>query len=327
MTNEHSTSLLSVKRRYPELAKNGANLLAQCSYMDLIWRLSKSKYVTYAALKGGQSLNAWEQRYYRCSNGLDIQLLCENRNVQPKELLWAITNNDSASLFGIKYELNDHRMKSVRNGYTGYNKFKVRAILGCTIVNLTVTVWNSPLETFWADYLPYPSMIKLDEPVSVLVTKKEAMLADKLSLLIEFGCENRNLKHYYDISFIARSYSIDRRNLVEALWLALCQRQSMGYLMRPDCYWEPSFSLTFAQKESSKNIWHKFRNSQPLDPEIPQHFSSVIEETKAFAIPLFKQVKELYHYKFPYYEKAPALDSSLNVMPPPLDGPEHHSPM
>lgn len=296
MLGSQDISLDNVIREYPELCRENNNHRKQYCISDIIYRLSKSKYKNCLALKGSLSFNAWNKRLTRFSNDLDLQLLYKKRYIDPMSILHSITKDSIVTPYNVNYKMDNLVEMPVHNGYTSYSKFRLYAEVEGTRFPILITVWDPLLEEFWPDYLQYPTMLDIGEESSIFVTKKENMLADKLSILVEFGRDHTRVKDFYDISCITQFPSVNDDEVISAYWRALAQRQSLGYLMRGDDYWEPVLTETFATPARDR-AWKSFRNSQPLETDLPENFSTVLQSVRSYVSKYLSAAQGM-HYSF-----------------------------
>lgn len=317
-THQSPTSpLKAIKRRYRALDTRNNLAVATLGSSILISQLSHSKYVRCLELKGSLALNAWSQDLVRCSKGPDFQLVYLPKRENLQQIVKGIIHGRLSDDLGVKFRINEP--KEGQTSYVGYNAFTVfqlTLVLGSLRQSLPVTIWHPMLENSWPDDLEYPDCLNTGQVTKILVTQKEDMLADKLAILLEYGHDNSALKHYYDIYALAKLHDIDPPIVSEKLWRNLHQRQSTGYLMRADRYWEPSLLPTFADSGDNRTTWAKFRESQPLDPDIPTKFSEVIREVKAFGLPILDAVKRK-HHGYPHYPKYTQKHDRVSIPRPP----------
>ncbi len=121
----------------------------------------------------------------------------------------------------------------------------------------------------------YPTLLDFPAPV-LRAYPREAVVAEKLEALTTLGLLNSRMKDYYDVALLAKLYSFNGQDLVDAI-LATFQRR--GTRIEP----EPvGLTDAFASDPARGAQWRAFLRRSRF-PEEPGALPPLVSEVRRFA--------------------------------------------
>lgn len=216
----HTTDIgVKLAARSNSIARNrGVNtatfqsLLAREQLLAAIGRVTEPGTV---ALKGSalvlldDAISGW----VRPSSDLDLQV--QARDVTDLREILDRAAAEVASV-GIRIEFGKRRPLWKPDGSTGGEKVAVMAFLGRTRVAFEIDCWVGGQRTPGMRFRAVGSVLPGLPGLRMLAYPFEAMIADKLHAIAQFGSENTRIKDFYDLWHLGR-HEIDRRLLAECV--------------------------------------------------------------------------------------------------------------
>ncbi|WP_279482221.1 nucleotidyl transferase AbiEii/AbiGii toxin family protein [Aureimonas sp. SK2] len=178
---------------------------------------------------------------------------------------------------GIRLEFGARKTLWRPDGEPGGEKVRVVAWLGRTRVNFEVDCWVGGERSPGMRLVERPSMLPGLPAVKMLTYPLEAMAADKLHAIVQFGSANTRIKDYYDLLCLSRA-DLDMR------LLSVCIQTTFANNCRPI----PSTPLTLPglSREyalANQDAWIKLLVDAGRVDAAPAAFPYVVATVRAFA--------------------------------------------
>jgi hypothetical protein len=133
-------------------------------------------------------------------------------------------------------------------------------------------VTPEPIET------EYPTLLDMPAP-KVLAYPRETVVAEKLEAIVDLGMDNSRMKDYFDLWFIATTYTDDRATMVEAVRRTFERRQQPVPAGIPI-----GLTQDFARDPSKLRQWKAFQGRVGMPTLVLEELVSIVRE---FAMPVF----------------------------------------
>ncbi|HIL57142.1 MAG TPA: nucleotidyl transferase AbiEii/AbiGii toxin family protein, partial [Rhodothermales bacterium] len=131
------------------------------------------------------------------------------------------------------------------------------------------------------EYVTLPSLLDFDSP-RVRAYPRETAIAEKLQAMVALGIANSRMKDYYDVWFLARTFTFNGETLARAFERTFERRQMHVPTDLPTAL-SPGFSQDGAKNRQWRAFLAKGRlNAPTLEP--------VVEHLVAFAYPPLQAV-------------------------------------
>ena len=236
-------------------------------------------------LKGALLLRVWADQPYRATRDLDLLRRGDSsfdgirRDVEA--ICAAPVERD-----GVVFDPSALSMEATR-AEDEYAGVRVSLPVQCGTAKLVLqidmgvgdSVWPPPSTETYPPLLDFP-------PPEVLSYPKEAVVAEKLEALVVLGDRNSRIKDFFDLRYLALTFSFDRRTLTEAL-KGTFQRRGTPIPTEPPigltaAYWEnpsrPAQVRAFARRSGLEL------------PDLPS--SEFAELLAAFLLPVLEDLSQ-----------------------------------
>ena len=253
-----------------------------------VYRLSISEYVDRFTLKGGIFLYAlFGGEFSRATRDIDLLAMNLPNTIEDIktvfEKIFSIDCDDA-----LQYDLCTLEVKNITEfkEYHGVN-VSVIAYLDKTKVPISIDIG-------FGDVV-YPSRVKMEFPVLLSMEAPEiyaysisSVISEKFEAIVSLGDANSRYKDFYDIYFLADSYSLDGTELKEAI-KATFEHRKTGF---SDIF---AFTDDFITSEIHQRRWHAFTKKKKtlLNVELLE----VIDVIKAVLLPIVESIRDNKEYR------------------------------
>lgn len=184
---------------------------------------------------------------------------------------------DELAALGIRLECTARRPLWKQDGAPGGEKLRYKAWLGKTRVDFELDAWVGGERSPGMRFVEKVSMLPGMPPLRMTAYPLEAMAADKLHALVQFGSANTRLKDFYDLLYLSRT-DLDMR------LLSRCIATTFRNNSRPI----PSTPLTLPglSREyalANQGAWTKLLADAGRADAAPAAFPHVVAAVRAFA--------------------------------------------
>ena len=243
-----------------------------------LYRLAQSKHSEQFILKGAMLLNVWMDRSHRPTRDLDFAGYGE---ASPERLITLFQEicQVEVEADGLQYDIDSIQMSEIREDqeYQG-QRVRLIAYLETARISVQIDIGFGDIVTPEAEEISYPTL--LDSPVPrILAYPPETVISEKLQAMVALGMLNSRMKDFYDLQMIARLFTFDGSELVEAIRATFNRRRTEIPESAPVALTEE-----FSMDRDKVTQWKAFLTRSGLENtavDLPQ----TIEELRLFLIP------------------------------------------
>ena len=250
-------------------------LLQRYGAERFLHRLGESPYRERFVLKGAMLLALWGEATYRPTRDLDFTGCGSS---QPDDIRATICNVCALPVAddGVVFNCEALTIEPIR-GQDEYDG--LRAGFGATLDGARIrmrvdigfgdAIQPSPIDAH------YPVLLDAPRP-RIRVYPREAVVAEKLHAMVNYGEGNSRFKDFYDLHALAQHFEFDGECLVHAIG-ATFERRRTPIPQEPPVALTPRFYTDAVRAER----WEIYRNRNDL-PAAPQDFAVVGERLRLF---------------------------------------------
>lgn len=218
----------SVRSRLLALAKardeDFTFVLTRYGLERLLYRLGRSPYAGDFVLKGAMLFPLWSGNPHRSTIDLDLLGFGTpdvDRLVHVFREVLAIPVSDGIEFLPDTVKAAPIREDAVYDGV----RVIIEARLTAARIHLQVDVGFGDAVSPPPREIAYPTL--LDSPAPVLrAYPREAVVAEKLHAMVDLGLANSRMKDFFDISFLATTFSFDGPALAESVRSTFSRRET-----------------------------------------------------------------------------------------------------
>ena len=262
MTSEPGKNLAaSIRARLLRLAQDKGEdyqrVLGRYAIERFLYRLGRSPYRDRFALKGATLFTLWTGQSHRPTKDLDLLGWGSSAISDVEATIRAICGVqdedgilfDSKSVEGAKIQEDDE--------YEGV-RIKLNTHLAGARIPLQIDIGFGDAVYPEPELASFPVLLPMDAPL-IRAYPREASIAEKLHAMVELDIRNSRMKDFYDIWFIASTWTFDMASLRKAIIASFGRRR----LSVPETV---PFALTkdFLNDTQKKQQWNAFVSR--LDP-------------------------------------------------------------
>ena len=272
----------SVNARLLEIARKNREdnnyVLIRYGVERFLYRLANSFYRDKLILKGAMSFRVWSDLDHRRTRDADFLGFGDDDAVKIEQMINVIINTEVEE-DGLVFYPDTIRVNDIKEGDLYHGKrVHFLAKLGNSRVPLQIDIGFGDKVTPEAKIEKFPPLLDMTPP-KIRVYPKESVIAEKYEAIVKRGMFNSRLKDYFDLMFIADTYSFDFELLQSAVLNTFRQRETDVPASVP-----VGLSNEFAYDSNVQGRWKGFLRKTGLEiyPDIPD----VIENLRLFLIPL-----------------------------------------
>ena len=276
----------SVRARLLTLAKERKEdynlVLTRYALERFLYRLSHSEHRSELILKGAMLFQVWSQTPHRATRDLDLLASGDVSIEGIKAKISAICAVEAPE-DGLVFDLSDLGIGDIRddNRYGGV-RGKFIAQLGSAKIALQLDFGIGDAITPAAAETEYPTLLKMAAP-HVLAYPRETVVAEKLEAIVDLGMANSRMKDYFDLWFIATSFTDDPEIMALAVRNTFERRQQAI----PDDV-PPGLLSEFANDPAKEVQWTAFIRTT-IGALVP--LEDAVSLIRGFAMPLFRAAR------------------------------------
>ena len=262
-------------QRSRETGDDFQRLLQRYGAERFLHRLGESPCRERLVLKGGMLLALWGEAIYRPTRDLDFTGYGSSL---PNDVRSAICDVCAVPVAddGIVFNCEALTIEPIR-GQDEYDG--LRAGFGATLDGAQIrmrvdigfgnAIQPPPIDAHYPVLLGAP-------PPRIRVYPREAVVAEKLHAMVNYGERNSRFKDFYDLHALAQHFEFDGECLVHAIG-ATFERRRTPIPQEPPVALTPRFYADVVRAER----WETYRNRNEL-PAAPQDFAVVGERLRSF---------------------------------------------
>jgi predicted nucleotidyltransferase component of viral defense system len=218
----------SIRTRLLSLAQsNGEDyqrVLGRYAIERFLYRLGRSPYRDKFALKGATLFTLWTGQTHRPTKDLDLLGQGSSAIGEVEQTIWAICEIqekdglvfDSASVEGTKIKEDDE--------YDGV-RIKLLAELAGARIPMQIDIGFGDAVYPEPELASFPVLLPMEPPL-IRAYPREASIAEKFQAMILLDIRNSRMKDFYDIWFIANTWTFDMASLRKAILASFERRGS-----------------------------------------------------------------------------------------------------
>lgn len=269
----------SVRARLLKISKERGQpfdlLLTRYVLERFLYRLSTTAHRGNFVLKGAMLVMTWLENPHRPTRDID---LLGFGNAQPEAILaafkevCAVRADDGVTLDteGLTIERNRENL-----AYGGL-RVATNAHVGGARVRVVIDVGFGDAIEPGLNEIELP--VLLDQPAPKLrAYAMETVIAEKFQAMVVLGRTNSRMKDFYDIWFLAKTFTFEDDRLARAIAATFKRRQTDVPVDVPDALMDE-----FAQDDQKRRQWEAFVSGVLADPVA---LDVVVSDLRAFLIP------------------------------------------
>lgn len=258
-------------------------LLSDFAIERLLYRLGASPHADGFVLKGATLFKLWSDDRRRATWDLD---LLGRRQTNVSEVvsimrdLCASSNDD-----GIVFDSRSIRGEDIQasDEYVGV-RIRLEAKLAEAVIPMQVDVGFGDAVVVPVVRELYPTLLGHDAP-RILVYPRESVVAEKLEAMLSLGVTNSRMKDFYDVHYLAASFSFEGVPLVDAIRATFDRRGTVIPASEPLV-----LTREFLGAPERRTLWRAFLRRSRLDgPEEPEALADALV---GFAGPVLRAVAQ-----------------------------------
>ncbi len=256
-------------------------------------RVSISRHAQRLTLKGAFLFAAWEGDLLRSTLDVDLHAPEEDA-AAAEEMVCEIAALAPARDDGVEFEPKTCRAVPLLGTRIPGLRLTVAARLGSAKVRLRVDLsFGQPIRP-GPEVRQYPSLLPGFASFPVRAYPREAVVAEKLAVAVEYGRDNTRLRDYWDLWFIASRYRFAGHVLVDSVARTFANRDAGNFVTRRDGYWEAAFDMAYVNSRPTRAWTEWLAQHAPLTahPSFPEAVAAV----SRFATPVLCSLRDGAHF-------------------------------
>lgn len=269
----------SVRARLLKVAKERGQtfdlLLTRYTLERLLYRLSQSGHKDNFILKGAILFTTWVDNAHRPTR--DVDLLGFGAS-QPEAVLavfqeiCGIAEDD-----GVTFDVGALKIDRNRDDLAyGGLRVTTDARVGGAKIRVVVDIGFGDAVEPGLDEVELPVLLDLPAP-KLRAYPKETVIAEKFQAMVSLGRANTRMKDFYDIWFLAKTFTFEDDRLARAIAATFNRRETEVPLGVPD-----ALTDGFAQDDQKRRQWTAFVEGALADPV---DLDVVIADLREFFLP------------------------------------------
>lgn len=283
MTNGRGRNVgASVRARLGNLARAQGvafdYLLNRYAVERLLYRLSCSTHRDNFVLKGATLLRVWSASAFRPTRDVDLLGFgssdLDDVAARVREICATSVPDDGIVFRGDTIVAT--RIKDDAE-YEGV-RLRLQAELAGARIPVQIDVGFGDVAQPHED--TYPVLLEELAAPNLRIYPREAVVAEKVQAMVDLGLANSRMKDFWDVQQLARAFSFDGAEMLDALRATFERRQTRVPEHAPVC-----LTAAFSTDPDKHKQWTAFlkRTSLPIAP-LPQ----VVDDVSRFVLPLFE---------------------------------------
>ena len=252
--------------------------LTRYALQRFVVRLIESQHRDRFVLKGATLFTLWTDEKYRATRDLDLLGFGESR-IQEMERIFKEICVITSTEDGLVFQADSVKGETIRDAeeYQGV-RITTQASLEQARIPIQVDIGFGDAITPAANLINYPNILGLSS-ASILCYPRETVVAEKFQAMTKLGMANSRLKDFYDIWFLAMSFSFSGTELAKAIENTFTRRQTKVPRAVPIALTEE-----FSEDSAKKAQWRAFLTKAKATVA-PGTLPSVVEIIASFLMP------------------------------------------
>lgn len=250
-------------------------ILTRYALERLLFRLSQSRYRDQFVLKGAMLFQLWTNMPHRPTRDLD---LLGNGDPSPENCLAVFRELCAVAVpdDGLKFPIDAVTAERIKEDkeYEGV-RVRLLARMANVRVPLQVDIGFGDALTTRPSVLDYPTLLTMPAP-QIQAYPMEAVIAEKLEAMVHLGMLNSRMKDFFDVWFLARTFSFEAAALADAIRATFERR---GTPLDTEAF--AALISELSTDSSKRTQWQAFLNKGKLIA--PSNFADVAGAILQFA--------------------------------------------
>jgi predicted nucleotidyltransferase component of viral defense system len=263
MKNLAASVLARLAQRRANTGEDFNVLLVRFVLERLLYRLSQSQHREQFVLKGAMLFALWEPTLHRVTRDLDL-LGFGHPSVERLTEIFREFCRMKVEADGVDFDPDSVACEDIRaqDEYAGI-RVKFRATIGKALVPLQVDVGFGDALPVPPEEVSFPVLLGMGIP-KVRAYSRETVVAEKLEALVELGMLNSRLKDYFDLHYLAQTFSFEGALLARAI-AGTFERRGTPFPRELPVGLTPGFATDPAKNRSWSAFWRKtgLKNQPP----------------------------------------------------------------
>lgn len=280
----------SVKTKLMQLAKNRSvdfnSILLQYLHERFLYRLSISDYKENFILKGALSFLAYEISRLRPTKDIDFLGRATANDLENIKNIMKIVS-ETEYIDGVTFNSETITLERIKEDaeYEGV-RVKIKGNLGTIKQKIQLDIGFGDIIVDGPKEINFPVLLEFPSP-NIKVYSKESMIAEKFQAIVFLNYTTSRLKDFYDIFFLASSFSFDLKILKEAVNSTFTKRET------PLSDRQVVFSDQFKNDKNKNEMWDAFLKRLKIDSNL--NFEQIMQKIKVFLEPVFIDDKGIWN--------------------------------
>lgn len=250
-------------------------LLTRYALERFLYRLSTTAHRGNFVLKGAMLVTTWLENPHRPTRDID---LLGFGNAEPEAILAAFKDVLAVKAEdGVSFDIDALAIERNREDLAyGGLRVATNALIGGARVRVVIDIGFGDAIEPGLNEIELPVLLDLPAP-KLRAYAMETVIAEKFQAMVALGRANSRMKDFYDIWFLAKTYTFEDDRLARAI-LATFKRR------RTDVPVDVPYALTdaFAQDDQKQKQWEAFVSGVLADPVA---LDVVVADLRTFLIP------------------------------------------
>ncbi len=251
-------------------------------------RLYLSAHAGRLTLKGAFLFAAWEGDLLRSTVDVDLHA-AEGDFGQAARLVAEVAAVVPQRDDGVRFEHGGAEARILSPGPQAVTRVTMSAGVGPARGRLKVDVGLGGGIRPGPEIRQYPSLLPGFPSFPVRTYPREAVVAEKLAIAVEFGRDNTRLRDYWDLWFITNRYRFSGHVLLDAAASAFSRRDAGRFVTRRDGYWESAFDRSFAASRPP-GAWEAWLRMHA--PVSSPSLEEAVQSVARFSVPLLQAIRD-----------------------------------
>lgn len=253
-----------------------------------LFRLSGTKYFDRLILKGGLLFFIWQASFPRPTKDMDFLKLGKADQTEIETMVKTICRAKGED-DGLIFDEDTIRITNIseQNRYVGF-RVNLLATLGKIRIPIRIDIGVGDVVTPPPVKKSFPALLRMSEP-EILVYPMETSVAEKLQTIVEMGMANSRMKDYFDLYYMLKSFTLDRKHLKEAIAKTFARRETAVPINIP-----LGLGEEFARNPQKSEQWLAFLRKNDLQG-VGKNLDEITSEIREVVWPLMQELKEEEH--------------------------------
>jgi predicted nucleotidyltransferase component of viral defense system len=277
----------SVRARLLRLSKERGQpfdlLLTRYALERFLYRLSTTDHRGNFVLKGAMLVTTWLQNPHRPTRDID---LLGFGNAQPEAILATFREVCALSADdGVEFDVDGLTVDRNREDLAyGGLRVGTEARIGGARIRVIIDIGFGDAIEPGVNEIELPVLLDLPAP-KLRAYAMETVIAEKFQAMVALGRANSRMKDFYDIWFLAKTFTFDDDRLARAISATFKRRETEVPVDVPD-----ALTDAFAEDDQNQRQWQAFIEGVLAEPA---SLSAVVRDLQGFLMPHARTARAL----------------------------------